>query len=273
MIFKPINPMLTGKGAIASLVDFFPEETVVPINLDRGEDPFKSFSVKGSSISINAAAKLNISSIFSASTGFDSKAFVFDAIAYTDKYLEIPAPDKMIVATRWGAGIRMAVRAYNIKSDFNLAFSSVGAAVELGFANAEYEITGLGLGITALGIILKDIPTVSNLTSHTVVKLETTVMKNLVKHIEENKSSISPVPIALALKEAISDPIADAQSIFFAMKNISKGKSLSTVLDRAGMDYKEKIIKEVYFEVAGSIPPGDKPSEEAINIAVDWLNV
>lgn len=62
------------------------------------------------------AAKLGLGGVFGGNYSRSDQAFYFDAVAYTDKYSETSSQGKVIIGTRWGTGIRIGIRAYDIKS-------------------------------------------------------------------------------------------------------------------------------------------------------------
>jgi len=74
-------------------------------------------------------------------------------VAFTDKYLDDNS-DKPVLMTRWGAGMRVALKVTKVEGSLSANFGAVAAATELNRAQASYEILGLGLGLEARTVYL-----------------------------------------------------------------------------------------------------------------------
>jgi hypothetical protein len=273
MAFLPINPLRTKDGAIAALVPKFGLEKSHPTALtdDDTDALFKNFNVIQDDISISAASTLKIGSIFGGSANFKSRAFYFDAIAYTDKYEEGNVDDKLIFATRWGIGLRIVLNITKIETDFDFNLGSISAAVELGKARAKYEISGIGLGIDGLNIVLENISPLHDFTFGTYDALKKKVIPKLNKYIEDNKTTLTPQPIAVEIIEPISiDVVTTGKSVAFSINQIAKRKSLNEAINIGASEFEIDIIKEVYQSIVGNVPPNDEPSDSAVDRARDW---
>jgi len=153
MIVYPVQPTVLKSGALASLTQFLDEAQARPIELEAGDQPFKSFRVSSEQISISVAAKLDVSAVFKGSFSYSDLGLIFDAVAFTDKYLDDNS-DKPVIMTRWGAGMRVALKVTKVEGSLSANFGAVAAATELNRAQASYEILGLGLGLEARTVYL-----------------------------------------------------------------------------------------------------------------------
>lgn len=274
MAFLPVNPLLTKNGSIAALIPNFGEARSKPTSLTKAEltDLYNNFNVVQDDISINIASKLKIGSIFGGEAKYDNRAFYFDAIAYTDKYEKRTSTNKVIHATRWGIGLRIVLNISKIATDFQFNLGSISAAVQLGQARARYEISGIGLGVEGLSIVLDNISPLDDFTFETYDVLRKTIIPELSKYIKDNKSKLKPQPIAVEIVEPISyDTVTTGKSVAYAITKISKKKPLVEALKNAGQNFESEIIKEVYGTIVGKIPVKDKPSDSAVDRARQWL--
>lgn len=270
--WMPVSPLVTDSGALFSLAPIFGEKASKPIKLTEQDNPFSSFKVLQDDISIESASRLGLGSVFGGSVSSGNRAFLYDAIAFTDKVDYNTQPDNTVFATRWGIGLRIAIKVFNIKTDFELNLATISAAVEAGVARARYEITGPGLGIDGFNIVLKSIPQVSDFNYETYTKLRTTVVKNVAKYIEKNKNTLTPVPLAVAINRPIEyDLVSKAQSVAFAVKQILDSNSLDKAIKNSSTNFAHDVVEEVYLKIVGSTPSSDKPSNSARKRAETWM--
>jgi hypothetical protein len=66
--------------------------------------------------------------------------------------------------------------------------------------------------------------------------------------------------------------MTQAQSVVYAMKRISKSKSLKDAIDQAGTRLSSGVIRRTYKEIVGDIPDTDEPSSTAEGRADKWLD-
>lgn len=233
MKIYPVNPSVLQDGTLLSLRRFLDREKSVPVALEEGDDPFTSFKISQSQVSLKAAANLDVSTVFKGNFEFSDIGLVFDAIAYTDKYLSEDSDDMPVIMTRWGAGLRVAIKVTDIKSNIDASFASIAASSQLNNAKASYEIIGMGLGIGALTEVLDDLPPLGDFGLDAYAKLTTGVYGALKKYLERNQAELTPVPVAVGLHGAIStDPLEDARDIYLAMYQRNRGKDIDYVIDR-----------------------------------------
>ena len=246
MIVYPVQQTQLKSGAIASLTRFFDESKSLPVSLETGESSFKSFRLSNQQISISMAAKLDVSAVFKGSFKFDDIGMVFDAVAFTDKHITDQRLGQPVIMTRWGAGMRIAMKVTNVQGDLGVNFGSVAAATELKRARASYEILGLGLGLDALAELLDDLPPFGDFGLDAYSKLTNGAYTSLKNYITNHKNELSPVPLAVGLREEIEiDPIEQARSVYLAAYWRNRRKSLEYVMEKYP-DIDSKIVAMVY---------------------------
>lgn len=275
MSFQPIDPATTKEGALIALIPLFGEEKSTPVKLDKkkSESLFTSFSVVQDTLSIKAASKLKIANIFGGTVNYNSKAFYFDAIAYTDEYdYQANDNDAIIRAIRWGIGIRIVLNITSIDSDVQLSLGAISAAIELGKAKARYEIKGLGIGLEGLNIVLEELSPLEDFSFETYYSIKNSVIPNLSKFIRKNKDNLEPQPIAVQLTESTdTDNLIISQSVLYAINSISKKMSLDDCLIHTPDGLLNDVISETYGKIVGEVNSKDKPSVDAIGRAKNWI--
>jgi len=216
MIVYPVGPTRTSKGALLSLTSVLTPEEAMPVPLETGTNPYTSFRIAGEQVSIAASAKLDVAAVFKGSASFNERGFVFDAVAYVDQYAQNSSSP--VVMTRWGSGMRVAVRLMDLKIDVAGSFGSIAATAQLGLGRAQYEILGLGLGLDALTAILADLPPMGEFGLDAYTKLTTSIYGALKNYITDHRNDLTPVPFAVGLKDSIEhDPVTDARSVYLAV--------------------------------------------------------
>ena len=153
MDFIPVNPLRTPGGDLVSLVRVLGVGKASPIALDAGKK-LNNTKVSAQDISVSLAAKLGIGSIFSGSVSYNDHGYYLDAMAFSDQYQERSGPDATVYATRWGVGLRILLRVQALQANLSLNYAVIGAAVQLGYARASYEVQTYGMGAAALSIVL-----------------------------------------------------------------------------------------------------------------------
>jgi hypothetical protein len=145
--------------------------------------PILDTRVSNQQIDVTFAANINLGIIFTGSVAYNETGYWLDAMAYTDKFEEDPAEDGVIVAERFGVGLRVLMRVQTINGQASLNYGLIGAALDIRNATASYEIDSFGLGAGALNTILGGIAQGGDLTSDTFYKINSVVLKSLVDYI------------------------------------------------------------------------------------------
>lgn len=264
----PINPARTTNGALVSLAKVFGEDKAKPVPL--GPNPeLSSFSIVATEIDLALAAKLGIGNIFTGTFNYGDRAFYMDATAFTEVYADIP--DNPVVGTRWGVGLRVLLHVSNIKSDLSLNFGLVGAAVQLGYAKALYEIDGMGIE-GGLPIVLGDLHGFGDFTAETFFKINDSVLPKLADYMKQNQANLKPVPYQVQVIQPIDlDPLLEGRSILFGMRRMRDACTLNDALAKSAGKHDDKEIEMVYAKLAPGLAPNEHPPDSARDKAREWL--
>jgi hypothetical protein len=231
--------------------------------------------VSNQEISVSLASSLNIGGIFSGSVSANEVGYWLDAMAYSDRYEELTTPNGLVLANRFGFGLRIMFRVRKLNPKANLNYGLLGAAIDAGYARASYEINALGFGAhaaEALAIILEGVASSgTELSSDTFYKLNKTILKNLTEYIKANVGSLQPTRIAALVRRVSDDDSLDTSlAILFAMRQIRGGKSLQDALASAG-DLDSAAIRLTYANVLGDVDESAKPTSINKSTADEWL--
>jgi hypothetical protein len=228
--------------------------------------------VSNQEISVSLAGSLNLGAIFTGAISNNEVGYWLDAMAYSDRYEETPAPNGLVLASRFGFGLRIMLRVRKINPKATLNYGLIGAAVDAGFAQASYEIDSFGLGQQALPLILGGIAQAGpSLTSDTFYKLNTSILKNLVTYINANLTSLQPVRVAALVRSALeADSLDRSEAVLFAMREIRSGKTLHDALANAG-DLDSSTIRLTYANILGDSSETIQPTTINQQQADEWL--
>lgn len=266
----PINPLMSSQGNLVSLEMLRGNLLAAPVPLDAGT-AVGSVSVATQQISVSAAGKLGLGSIFGLSVTVNEAGFWMDAMAFADSPYQ-PNANDIVSQTRWGYGLRILCRAQKLDTSFNLSFGVLGAAVDLGLASVSYEVQTIGLGPTALSAVLGGLSQFGALDGQTFHDLNTTVIQNLSKLIANPPAPLTPRPVAVQLSIPVEiDPVVKARSEVFAMRRLRNDMSLADALVRAAGKYDAALIRAVYIKVAPGVPENANPGKDAQSFAKEWM--
>lgn len=192
MEFLPVSSQLTKTGALAALVADLGEDAAKPVPLQDKDKALSNFTVVSDALSVAFAGKLGVGSIFSGAASTKDRGFFFDAMTFTDEYAEQNVGEAGVIATRLGVGVRVLLRVTELTANAALNFGLVGAAVELQQARARYEITGIGIRVDGLILVLEELPPIGDFRYETYQKLNSTVVKKLANYLKTNKARLVP---------------------------------------------------------------------------------
>ncbi|MDQ1638801.1 MAG: hypothetical protein QOF62_2140 [Pyrinomonadaceae bacterium] len=231
--------------------------------------------VSNQEISVTLAGSLNIGAIFTGAVSANEVGYWLDAMAYSDRYEETPAANGLVLANRFGFGLRVMFRVRKLNPKANLNYGLLGAAIDAGFAEASYEIDAIGFGThaaEALAMILEGVGAYGPaLNSDTFYKLNTSITKNLVAYIKTNLKSLQPTRVATLLRSALDeDSLQMSHAILFAMRQIKDGKRLIDALAAAG-DMNPIAIRLAFANVMGDVSDTTKPTKADSKTAGEWL--
>ncbi|MEX1363438.1 MAG: hypothetical protein AB1Z98_09950 [Nannocystaceae bacterium] len=221
------------------------------------------------SVSVSSSTQVAVAAIADVSAEFDTKTIVRDIAIRWDIYDDTAGSE--VYQTRYGIGVRMKLRITNIEFGVDIGYGAVGAASELGYANVDVEISGLGINDQA---ILDDLPAPQDVGQTTLEELETS-MKAIVDRIKSggtDLSSFTPQPFMIEVKnETKVDPTIPHQAVSYAYVQIKGRVPVQDALNQASSELDKDTIREVYKDVG--VVGNHKPSRDHSDLAEKWITI
>jgi len=267
--FVPIDPTLDDQGAFLAL-SFMPHPArMKPVPLGQGESAFSGFRVMQNSLGASLAARLGVASIFSGSLEADSVAFLYEAMLYTEKFASREVGQE-IIGTRWGAGLRLALRVSGLKTAASLGLGIVAANVQIGLARATYELIGIGLSQPGILSALPD-PGDFDFNSYHKVLEATKAVK---EYMANNLGQLVAKPFAVSLSKPFEQQnLENSQSVVFAMLRLFRKKTLKEALaEISGRAISPDVVKETYGSFGNICDETIRPDGSLSSRAQKWLN-
>jgi hypothetical protein len=267
LVWLPINPTLTEAGAFSAFAGDENEQELAPIPLAPSDDPFSLFSVMQNSCNIQIAANMGVS-VGSISGNYNSFVLFYEAMVYTEKTSTTPIGGK-IYGTRWGAGLRVILKITELKSNLNFNFGSIAASSELGLANVEFQITGIGINSPQ---ILAELPGPGDFKFATYNQILSSVEK-IKNYMAENTSSLQARPFQVFISDdKMTDVFIDSRAILFATRQIASRNSLNSAITNAKNKYNIATIKATYAKFS-ILDDRIEPTREQKRAAEEFLSV
>lgn len=266
LLWYPINPTLTDKGAFSALSFDENGNELKPIPLDPGADPFSQFRVLQSTFNIQLAATLGIG-VGSIGGNYNSFILSYEAMVFTEKTVEAPIGGK-IYGTRWGAGLRVVLKVSEAKSNVNFNFGAIAASSELGLVKVEYEINGIGINKPDILAVLPG-PGDFNFANYKKILDAVDTVKS---YMAQHSADLQPKPFQVFVSDDNNkDIFTDARGILYGMRNIVSRNSLATAIANSKNKYNISTIKSTYarFQI---FEDNIEPTKDQKRQAEDFLN-
>ncbi|TDF39305.1 hypothetical protein EYS14_07210 [Alteromonadaceae bacterium M269] len=237
-----------------------------PVPVDWAELP-KTTDFQLQETSADFSSDLKISAIGDGSGEFNTIIIARDLSQFIDVSDNRPAGSQ-VIETRYGVGLRLKIKLSNIEFGTDVDIGVVGAVSELGLADVEYEISGIGFADMSLLDIL---PGPMNITQNT--------MDDLIKVFDDLKnrfaqmdvSDLKPQAFQIRVKEPeFVDPFINAQSIVFAVNQIRNKKKLEETMSAGlSLGLNQDLIKDTYADFG--VTDNSRITLAARREAKDWL--
>lgn len=213
------------------------------------------------------SSSINLGSRFEGDFGVKNLEFDYFAGVFSNDIKAIPGTN---VYKRMGIGLRIRLKASDIKASMNLGFAAFAASAELKLASVEYKIETFGISDAE---ILGNFPRAGDFNYAKYQKILEFSRKTK-KYLSKNIDKLALFPIEIIAADSFPDnDFSKSHSFFFGAKYLAAGKSLRETIDMARkktQTFDEDAIQYIYsyFEVmdAYSAPPGSSQAK-----ARKWL--
>lgn len=194
-------------------------------------------------LSVDAALKLQIP-IGSIDNKFSRTIFIQEF----KQYKEIVKAQERI---HFGISIRWIINIQKLNSSANITtLPLIAASGQFNYVNASarFEVNGI-----SSQVITSLIPAPKDLTTETFGEFNQAFLK-IKDKIWDKDTNITPTIIGIYanFSNNSENKLEDSALIYYALKMISKGKSLDKALEEISDESKKEIVKNVYFEVTES---------------------
>jgi hypothetical protein len=218
-------------------------------------------------VSLDFSSSLKIASTLDISGRFNSVT-INRTIALSTDVTENPYEGSKIQETRYGVGIRLKVKISNIAIGTDINYNVVGAVSEMGHANVEYEISGIGISDTSF---LAELPGPINISQNSMEDINKAFNKLKKKLAATKVDKLNPQPYAIKVSEPKKiDPTLTAQAAVYSYMKVAEKTRLNEAISEAielGIDKTD--IANTYKLIG--ITNNDRISRSDKIEARDWL--
>ncbi len=291
-IYFPVDPTIDANGDLTSVVRLNPDHVgrARPIDLQPGQSFFSSAGLETAILTSGTFSALQYTGGGRDPVDPDSMVCVIDVTCYSESRGGLPRQN-VVVATRWGCGLRLFVTVTKMKRGFGLDgeledLAAVAAAADLGLAAASYRITGIGLALEGFLAALGGIDSFGMLTGDLAVRMGKTILdkNNLYRLIADLRGQTAggkPVLRSLPLEVQLRRDGDDArrlvpQSVAFGLRCLSDGLDVRSALYQGTIaGYDGRSIRRAYAMICSpeERPELLPPTATEMTIAQQWLDL
>lgn len=255
---------------------------MVPEAVSRASEVLTRLQLTFCASSIAVAAKLQLGNIFSGGTNVEGKAIFYDAVATTDFEAEALDPNGDVLYTvRHGIGLRLALKAINLKVDTNLSYSMVAAQARGLGAEVFYEVQGIGIPPEIVKSLLGAMATFGPLTETSYTRLDHVLRVELPDYLADEGKPLTTTEYIVVPRDSGDPFLAQSRAFNVGISQIARGRSLSKALRAVSEDETladgvgRFLLLYAYSKFAGITDPAStvSPSAAVINRAKAWLTV
>lgn len=231
---------------------------------------YTGFEVAFRYMSVETAASLQVSTLFSVSEASSSVALLFDAILHTDFYKRVDLASGISYIKKMGTGLRIAMKASGIDTKASLTFASVAAQITLQKASAEYRVHGIALSDDILKSLM-DIPITGNLSSDVYRAMQNTISTSLPAYLRS--ADVGPGEYSVPIPSHQDVPRLRARSINYAVSMVAQRQSLVNATNHRPAGVSPEVIAVVYARFLGSVATSSdrQPTQAQADQASRWL--
>lgn len=268
----PISPSLTEDGAFKALSFLDNGAELIPHKLPKDfYNTGFAWEAEAIQTSKSISSKLKIAAIGGVDNTLNSKVIIQDYVGW-QPYTSSKPVGGLIYGTRYGIGLRLTLYITNIEFGVDVNFANIAAVSELGLADVEYEITGIGINNSKLFEFLPEPQDININTFHKITNSMTNILGEIEKEEVENYNM---QPFMVLVKDAKKiDPLATHQHYIYCYSQVAERVRLKDAVSKSlvnGMD--KKLIEDIYFEEFGIKSENEKPSYEDKRKAKRWLDI
>ncbi len=271
LISIPINPLLDNNGNIVSLNDYS-ENPLKPTPLENADVARNEFG-KEYKFNLSSSSKLEIAAIGGIENNYGSTIFIHDSIIYRLSRSQDSNSGNIIKGTWWGYGLRIKIAIKNTQFGVDVNWGGVSATTQLGYADAEFEIEGIGIANSDIFKLLPP-PTDLNLDSYEDILTIGSTIRNYIGSADPEGVVYKPLRIEVDQSSILAiDPIQDDRHLIFTYQKVNQRRKLKNAQKEAlekGLN--PNLIKKYYQDIFNIVDDDKKPSFSNRRDSKDWLD-
>lgn len=269
-IWIPVNPILDVEtGEFITLKNYGNGAMIKPNPLE-GADPGRSQIGEEKKFSYAASSNLEMASIGGVQASFGSTTFIHDSLIYRISRAPIEEGSNLVRGTWWGFGMRLKVMVKNIQFGLNVSWATLAASVQLGYAEAEFEIESIGIADAEIFSLLPN-PTDLNIDSLNSILEAGNLLRQ--KYITADPENVvyQPIRIQVSKDELIKvDPILDDRHWIFTQQQIARRRPINRARQFAIEQSLDPVLIEQYYQ---QLEIEQRPTIKQRNEARAWLSI
>ena len=271
LINIPIDPLLNNEGEIVSLNNYN-STSLKPTPFENADIAKNEFGEEYK-FSLSSSSKLEIAAIGGIEQSYNSTVFIHDSLIYRLARSQDPDPKNLIKGTWWGYGLRIKIVVKNTQFGVDVNWGGVSAAAQLGFADAEFEIEGIGIANADIFKLLPS-PTDLNLDSYSDILEIGNKIRSYVGKDDPEGVVYKPLRIEVDESAVLDiDPIENDRHLIFTYQKVGQKKRFKNVRKEAiqkGLN--PNLIKQYYNDIFKIVDEDERPSSDNRREARDWLD-
>lgn len=237
---------------------------------------FTGFELAFRTFSLAAATELKISSIFEGSGSVSGTALLFDCILHTNfcKVVKFDVNGKPLTdpyAIKEGVGVRIALKAFGVSSDFAISFAAVAAQTEVDHTSIAYSVETIGVSKEVIKALFQ-VSLEGTLNIEMYGRLRKAITEVLPAYLQSTTVAPSKYYVPIPLDTELSS--RRARGVNFAVACVGQRLSPKLALQAKPADVDAEIVLLTYANYMSGVAADSetKPSKEIAAKANAWLS-
>lgn len=266
-VLFPINPALTADGAFRALRHLPGGEALKPCRRGEPEAPLGEvqFETGTQKFDLDVAVQLGIGGL-GTDVAVGVQSHVIDLARYSTTFEPAEGGDPdLILATRWGAGLRIVIKVRSVGVKAQGSLWGLAAQAEQNSVHATYTLSAFGLSSPRL---LTKLPAPGRFDMEVASQLHD--IADWVGSEAFLGEDLIPVPFAIRAPHWLFQPALDgAASVAFGMRAIQKGRPFAEAVQEAKESpaLNPLKVRSVYQHLGVQ----SEPDQNARRRAGEWL--
>lgn len=264
-IYIPVDPALDEEKRLRALVPLFQDaarpypDDPPEVTAEVGHEPV----IRYYNTTVQAAVQLGLGDMFKFGADGFCDVTIMDTTIAIPKFRSGVVPSEVkIVGTLWGYTIRVAMKIRSLHVSAGATLGLLAASVELGAAEIQYSVTGLGIDRKLFSAALRKVPLFGKLDYTAYARLQSALV-DLSDALGEQLGTRPLLPIGVFVRNNPFefDAVTEARSVRWAAVQYANRHSWEVAILSAPPWLDHDIAARAYRDWTGKDP----------GVARDWL--